>query len=212
MDGLLLDTEPFYTKAAQEVLKEFGKNFDWDLKSRMMGRPAIVSARILVKELDLPITPEEYLRRREKKLTDIFPTALPKRGSMKLTGIVKAMKIPQAVATSSSRHIYELKTQRHRKWFAIFDVIITGDDPEIKKGKPAPDIFLLAAKRINAEPERCLVFEDSLSGVKAGLAAGMNVVAVPDPNINKERFKDAHQILGSIEEFNIDDWIFLNGS
>ena len=62
-----------------------------------------------------------------------------------------------------------------------FTQIVRGDDPELKNGKPDPDIFLLAAKRLGIEPEECLVFEDAPSGTEAAIAAGMSVVVVPHP-------------------------------
>ena len=81
MDGLLLDTEPFYTTATKRIVEKFGKTFDWSLKSKMMGRPAIVSAGILVDSLNLPMTPEEYLKQREGTLKELYPSAEPKAGA-----------------------------------------------------------------------------------------------------------------------------------
>ena len=63
LDGLLLDTEPMYTRATEIVLQEFGKNYPWDVKAQMMGKPALEAARILVSELEITLAPEEYLRR-----------------------------------------------------------------------------------------------------------------------------------------------------
>jgi pseudouridine-5'-monophosphatase len=206
MDGLLLDTEPFYTQATQEVVAEFGKAFTWTLKARMMGRPAIESARFLVEQLALPISPEEYLRRREGTMMRLYPTAQAKSGAAELVKEAKEKGIRVGLATSSTRSIYDLKTRNHREWFDLFEVVITGDDPDLPRGKPAPDIFLLAARRMGAPPERCLVFEDSLSGLEAAHAAGMRVVIVPDPNLDKEDFKKAEQILDSLEEFDFADW------
>jgi len=206
MDGLLLDTEPFYTQATQEIVGEYGKTFDWSLKSRMMGRPAIESARFLVASLDLPITPEEYLRRREGTMTRLYPTALPKPGAVALTRRAKGLGIPLAVATSSTRKIFDLKTQHHRDWFSVFDAVITGDDPDLHRGKPAPDIFLLAAERMKADPAHCLVFEDAPSGVEAALAAGMTVVVIPDPNMDRALFPPAQRVLDSLETFRFEEW------
>ena len=73
MDGLLLDTEIFYTQVTQKIVSRFGKTFDWSIKSQMIGLPAIESARYLVKTLDLPITPEQYVQDREHLLAELFP-------------------------------------------------------------------------------------------------------------------------------------------
>lgn len=203
MDGLLLDTEPFYTIAAQEVTARFGKEFDPSLKVKMMGRRAEVSAKILVEALSLPITPEEYLEMRGEILLKLFPTAKPRPGAKEITAKGKSLGIKQAVATSTSRENYDLKTGHHKEWFDLFDTIITGDDKELHRGKPAPDIFLLAAKRMGVLPANCIVFEDSPIGVEAAIAAGMRTVAIPDPSIGLDisEFSKADIVLESLEKF-----------
>ena len=79
-----------------------------------------------------------------------------------------------AVGTSSARNVMEIKITNHSKLFSMFDAVVCGD--EVEHGKPNPDIFLSAARKINAtDPEKCLVFEDALNGVHAALAAKMKV-------------------------------------
>ena len=99
-----------------------------------------------------------------------------------------------------------MKTASHQQWLKLLEITTLGDDPEIEQGKPAPDIFLLTAERLNADPEQCLVFEDSVAGMKAAISAGMSVVVIPDPVFNRELFRDADQVLGSMWEFNPQDW------
>ena len=106
---------------------------------------------------------------------------------MKLVKHLKDQGIPVAVATSSHRKAFDLKSSQNGELFCLFDEIICGDDVEIKKGKPAPDIFLAAAKRLGHELRDCsdcLVFEDAPSGVLAGLNAGMHVCWVHDINMS----------------------------
>jgi HAD superfamily hydrolase (TIGR01509 family) len=206
MDGLLLNTEPFYTEASQIIAGRFGKVFDWSVKSKMIGRRATDSARALVETLQLPITPEEYLVEREHILEHLFPKAEPLPGAVRLTMHLHGRGIPQAVATSSDNHHFELKTRRHRDWFRIFEVLVKGDDPAVRHGKPAPDMFLVAAGRMNAEPAHCLVFEDAPSGTEAALAAGMQVIAVPDPNMDRSVYAGAAQILSNLNEFDPAVW------
>ena len=76
----------------------------------------------------------------------------------------------------------------------------------MKEGKPAPDIFLLAAERLGIEPAKCLVFEDAPSGMEAALAAGMSVVVVPDPNMDHSLYRNASQILSSLKDFDPEYW------
>ena len=206
MDGLLLDTEPFYTEVTQAIVGRYGHTFEWSLKSRMMGKKAADSARILVDALHLPITPEDYLRERESMLLALFPKAQAMPGARRLTMHLAGHGIPQAVATSSHRRDFELKITQHREWFACFQHIVVGDDPAVKRGKPAPDIFLAAAARMGAAPSQCLVFEDAPSGIAAARAAGMPVIAVPNPNVSPEAYRDATQVLSSLEAFDPEAW------
>lgn len=208
MDGLLLDTEPFYTEVTQAIVSRYGHNFEWSLKSRMIGKKATDSARILVDALQLPITPEDYLRERESLLAVLFPTAQAMPGARRLTRHLAEHSISQAVASSSHRREFDLKTTAHRDWFTCFQCVVLGDDPAVTHGKPAPDIFLAAAERMNVAPAQCLVFEDAPSGVEAARAAGMTVVAVPNPAMSAEAFRDANQVLRSLESFDPASWGF----
>jgi pseudouridine-5'-monophosphatase len=207
-DGLLLDTEPFYTEAHGEVVARYGKTFDWSIKSKIIGLRAEDSARICIDALGIPLTVEEYLEARKAKLEELFPKSEPLPGAVRLTRWFASQGVPQAVATSAERYHFDLKILRHLKWYDLFNCIVTGDDPEVGRGKPAPDIFLLAARRMQADPERCLVFEDSPAGIAAARAAGMYAVAVPDPHMDHGVYRDAHEILRSLEEFDPSRWGF----
>jgi beta-phosphoglucomutase-like phosphatase (HAD superfamily) len=207
-DGLLLDTEPFYTQAHEELARRYGGVFDWTVKSRMIGLRAEDSARVVIEALKLPLSVEEYLEERKHLLKVLFPKAEPLPGAVRLSNHLHQAAIPQAVATSSDRYYFDLKIMRHHEWFKIFECVVLGDDPAIKLGKPAPDIFLLAAKRLHADPKHCLVVEDSPAGVEAARAAGMFAVAVPDPHMDDKKYSGAHQILRSLTEFVPESWGF----
>jgi pseudouridine-5'-monophosphatase len=198
MDGVLLDTERFYTEVTQAIVGRFGKTFDWSIKGNMIGRPARDSARYLVETLALPITPDEYLHEREAMLERRFPESRAMPGARELTAALAARGIAQALATSSGRRLFELKTTRHHEWFRVFSAIVLGDDPRVTRGKPAPDIFLLAASELGADPRGCLVVEDAPAGVAAAHAAGMQVVAVPDPGMERAPFRDADLVVDSL--------------
>jgi pseudouridine-5'-monophosphatase len=206
MDGVLLDTESFYTRAATMFAARYGKEFGPELKSRMIGKKSIDSATIFVKSLGLPVAPEDYLKAREDLLNHLLPQAQQMPGAERLTLHLKQAKVPQAVATSSDTYHFRLKTTCHVSWFAIFDCLILGDDPALKRGKPAPDIFLLAAERLGAAPACCLVFEDAPAGVEAARAAGMSTVAVPDRLVDPACYGDADRILSSLVEFVPEEW------
>lgn len=185
----------------QKIVGRFGKVFDWSIKGNMIGRPSRDSADYLVTALDLPISAVEYMEERDSLLRVKFPHCEPLPGAESLVRHLKNHDIPIAVATSSDFELYQLKTSRHRSWFDLFDQVVTGDDPEVLKGKPAPDIFLVAAKRLGVDAASALVFEDAPSGLQAGVSAGMQVVTVPDPNMDRSRYNQAALVLDSLEEF-----------
>ena len=206
IDGLLLDTEGIYTEVTQQIVGEYGKVFDWSVKGKIIGRRAIQAAEIIVDSLDLPITPQDYLDSRKNVLLEKFKDTAALPGAKEMTTHFYDLGIPQALATSSSSPMFEAKFEKHKKWFSQFTQIIKGDDPELKEGKPAPDIFLLAAKRLGVDPAACLVFEDAPTGTEAALAAGMSVVVVPDPNMDHCHYKNASQIISSLKDFDPEYW------
>jgi pseudouridine-5'-monophosphatase len=205
MDGVLLDTERLYTEATQMIVGRFGKVYDWSIKGNMIGRLAADSARYLVDTLDLPISPQDYLTEREVLFQTLMPTAEPMPGARALTAALAARGVPMAVASSSSRAMFQLKTMRHREWFdTTFASIVLGDDPRIRHGKPAPDIFVAAAKDLGAAPSSCVVIEDAPAGVQAARAAGMQVVAMPDPGMDPFRFGGADFVVRSLTEIDVE--------
>ncbi|KAH0436074.1 hypothetical protein IEQ34_026481 [Dendrobium chrysotoxum] len=210
MDGLLLDTEPFYTVVQEKILERFGKTFDWSLKAKMMGKKAIESARIFVEECGLTgiLTPEAFLEEREGMLQELFPTCQLLPGVKRLISHLHANRIPMCVATGSYKRHFDLKTQRHGEIFSAMHHIVMGDDPDVKLGKPSPDIFLVAANRfeMRVDPAEVLVFEDAPAGVAAAKNAGMSVVMVPDPRLDASHHKKADQVLTSLLDFNPGQW------
>lgn len=204
MDGLLLDTEYLYSKAFNRITNRFGKEFTWEHKAHVMGFKTKNVARYVVEELELPLTPEEFRQEIAEIYRELFPQTNPMPGAVRLLKHLKENNVPIALATSSDRENYEVKTTRWRDLFELFDhKVIGGSDPEIVHGKPAPDIFLTAAKRFrdNPDPSKCLVFEDSPNGVKAALNAKMQVVMVPDSKLPKCFTNEATLVLNSLEDF-----------
>jgi len=199
LDGVLLDTEKLYTEATQSVVGQYGKTFDWSLKSLMMGRHELEAAQLLVATLELPITAEEYLRRQVPIAEGLFPTATELPGAEAFVAELVERGHTLAVGTSSTRRLYDLKTS-HLPWFSLFSAVVSGDHPEVHALKPAPDIFLAAARAITGDPARCLVIEDSPAGVLAARAAGMSVIAMPDAALPSERFSDAQLIVRNFAE------------
>ncbi|MFT3923866.1 MAG: HAD-IA family hydrolase [Myxococcales bacterium] len=198
LDGTLLDTEPLYTQAAQAVVGRFGKTYDWSIKRHTIGGDPHSGARFVVDTLKLPISPQQYLEEREGMMRELCKTARPKPGAQGLVENLSRRGIPLAIGTSSGRELCEIKLAPHA-FMGHFRSVVCSDDPGIRGGKPAPDIFLKAAAELGAEPARCLVFEDTLMGVRAAVAAGMQVIVVPDANLSDVDFSAATHVLTSLE-------------
>ncbi|MFP3515359.1 HAD-IA family hydrolase [Pseudomonas sp. SIMBA_077] len=203
MDGLLLDTEGIYSEVTQIVVERYGRTYDWNIKQHIIGRGAQDLAEYIVKALDLPITWQEFLRAREPLMAEYFSKAQAMPGAQALVRHLKAHHIPIAVGTSSSSSGFGHKTTLHRDWFALFDAIVTADDPEVGAAKPAPDIFLTAARRLGVAPQDCLVFEDSPFGITAAKAANMTAIAVPDAAMPDSKYTHADQIIRQLPAFDL---------
>lgn len=146
----------------------------------------------------LPITNEEYAAQQLKGQEGIFSSAQLLPGVAELLQTLDRLQIPIALATSSDQRRFTLKTTHLQKEFSVFkpEHRVVGDDKRITpgRGKPCPDIYLLALKTLNdarlargdtdlIKPEECLVFEDAVLGVEAGRRAGMQVVWCPHPKL-----------------------------
>lgn len=215
VDGLLLDTESIYSAAQVAVLDDLGiggDRFTPAVKRAMMGRPALAAAQAMIDALQCGdvINAADFITRREAVLHDLFPDAQLMPGAERVVRHLVQSGTPIAVATSSHRRHFELKTAKHQDLFSTFNTIVTSCDPALNgRGKPDPAIFNLAAERLGATPSTSvLVFEDADIGVAAGRAAGMSVVHVLDARWADTDGKGsgACQTLASLEEWRPEEW------
>ncbi|KAI5645750.1 haloacid dehalogenase-like hydrolase domain-containing protein [Phthorimaea operculella] len=205
MDGLILNTEELYSQAFQNILSRYGKNYTFELKMRLMGLQSHETAEMIVKELELPLTPEQFQAECTAQFAKLFPDCQVMPGVQRLIYHLAKKNVPIGLATSSSHESYRLKVGKHHKsLFAQFRYKTFGSsEPEVKNGKPSPDIFIVAASKFpdKPSPEKVLVFEDAVNGVAAARAADMQVVMIPDPRTPKSFTVDATLVLDSMEQF-----------
>ncbi|MCJ1444772.1 MAG: hypothetical protein MMC23_005274 [Stictis urceolatum] len=201
MDGLLIDSEDIYTQITNIILNENGRpNLPWSIKAQLQGRPGPEAYQIFAAWADLPVDQPTFQARQAALQRELFKNSRPLPGVPQLLNSLIASKTHLALATSTHATNYALKTAHLPDLFSLFpdSQRVLGDDPRIPKGKgkPAPDIYLLALETINENlrdkgekeirREECLVFEDSVPGVEAGRRAGMRVVWCPHPELLKE--------------------------
>ena len=175
MDGLLVDTEPVWTIAEEELAAELGGTWSDELKARIVGTRLDVAIPTILthyaRSLDQTAWASDWLLRRMVALFAAPPAVLP--GVHELLGDLRAEGVPVALVSSSYRVLVDAVLTHG---FA-FDVTLAGD--EVVHGKPDPEPYLTAARLLGVDPTRCVVLEDSGAGVRSGLAAGCAVVAVP---------------------------------
>jgi len=206
MDGLLLNTEHLYTKLIQQTMKEFGSSetFTGAMKATVMGSQNWELARRIIEIFKLNVTEEQYLQKHHDLAAKIMLTADLMPGVDRLLRHLHAQKVPIALATSSSKELYDIKTIKHTEIFNLFNHKVYGSsDPEVVLGKPSPDIFIVAASRFpdKPDPRQCLVFEDAPNGVRAARAANCQCVLVPEDYVTLEMRKEATLVLDSLENF-----------
>ncbi len=171
----MLDTEPIYWASTQQAASELGYSFDHEMWAAFIGR-SIPAWRDTLMQTFGANYPQFRSRRRQLWEQRIREVGVPQKAGLdELLRCLEENACPKAIATSSSKPDAALCLG---PLAGRFDAIVTGD--EVTRGKPAPDIFLLAAQRLALPPAHCLALEDSETGARAALAAGMGVILVPD--------------------------------
>lgn len=182
LDGTLVDSMPVHHRAWRYALQQNGaphEAFLWDefVAHGGMAAPDIVEA--LNKKYGLQMDPQSVAAQKRHRYDLLLETEqlpiIPE--TVNLVRQLKEQGIPYAIGTGSVRH-GALNTLRSAGIEELFDIIITPDDVPPGRGKPCPDIFLLAAQQMGVEPSNCVVFEDAEPGLEAAAAAGMSGVTV----------------------------------
>jgi HAD superfamily hydrolase (TIGR01509 family) len=175
MDGVLADTEPIQEEALGAFLALRGKSLSPTENAAMIGLDYRAFWAALIEQLGLDESIEECVRGYEPILLPRLIGLQAAPGAYELVSALRVANVPLAVASSSFRAVVEM-TLGAIGLRDAFKVVVSGED--VRMGKPAPDIYLLAAQRLRVKPDRCVAVEDSPYGVRAATAAGMPCLGV----------------------------------
>lgn len=206
MDGVLVDSQPYHFKADIDTMAEYGVIKDQKFYESFAGTLTADRMRTLKEMFGLDVPVEEMTIKRENMILDIMgkEDIKPVSGIPEFLRSIKEKGLTTAVASSSDYKLINLILDR-LKIAKYFDSVTSGSD--VKRGKPSPDVFLLAAERIGIEPAECLVVEDSENGVKAAKAAGMKVLGYINPTSGKQDLSLADFITDDFKKISIDMFI-----
>lgn len=198
LDGLIVDTEPLARDAWNQVLVEYDQKLDDDLFEQMIGLRLEDSANLVTKALGLAVDPVELSQKEQSNFRNILESGvetMPGLGT--LLSSLDDYSLPWAVATSSGL-AYAKKVLAMIDLLDDCQVITSGE--EVARGKPHPDIYLLASNRLGLAPDKCLALEDSVAGCQAANSAGMITIAIPSPLIKKADYSCAHIVCPTLNE------------
>lgn len=177
LDGLLVDSEPLARQVWEKVVGQYDRVLDDQTYSRIVGLRLEETSCFLQERLDIPAEPAELARQKEDFLTQLSQEGVPSMpGLDTLMRELQLRQIPWGVATSN-RTAFATQVLQQLDLWSTCKSLTTGQD--VQRGKPAPDIYLLAAERMTVMPQHCLALEDSVPGAQAARAAGMVTVAIP---------------------------------
>lgn len=186
LDGTLIDSMPLHYRAWDAAMQEAGLAgaLDEDLFYSFGGVPTRRVAELIAAHYGLTIDPDAVTHRKETLYLELLAEVTVIEPVAEIARRAKAEGRPLAIATGGTPDI-ALPSLEASGLRSLFDVIITPLDVAPGRGKPAPDMFLLAAQRIGVAPTDCLVFEDADPGIAAARAAGMAVVRVPSREVGR---------------------------
>jgi HAD superfamily hydrolase (TIGR01509 family) len=203
LDGLLLETEQVWDEVREQLTRERGGRWHDRAQADMMGMSSTEWSRYMHEELGLPDPPEELNRLVVERMMERYREELPL-----IDGAVEAVRRiaerwPLGLASSSNRPLIDLALQL----MGVADLFrVTVSSEEVERGKPAPDVYLAAARRLGVSPERVAAIEDSANGIRSAKAAGMRVIAIPNPHYPppEDALSQADVVLESLWELSPD--------
>jgi HAD superfamily hydrolase (TIGR01509 family) len=183
MDGVLVDSEAVWDDVRKRFVEENGGHWHGGAQRDMMGMSSVEWSRYVRDRLGVDMDPEVISEAVANRVADVYRERLPL-----LPGAVEAVKSlaeewPLGLASSSNRHVIDLVLEL-AEIAGAFKVTVSSE--EVGAGKPAPDVYLEAARRLGVDPAACVAIEDSTNGIRSAHAAGMAVIAVPNQDFPPE--------------------------
>jgi HAD superfamily hydrolase (TIGR01509 family) len=199
LDGILIDSEHVWDEVRQQLADERGGHWNENASRDMMGMSSIEWSRYMRDVVGLTEEPEEISAEVVRRLEDRYRRELPLIPGAEQAVESLAARWPLALASSSNRELIDLVLGSSGLG-RYFTASVSSE--EVARGKPAPDVFLEAARRLGVEPIHCAAVEDSENGILAAKAAGMRTIAIPNPHYppHEDALAAADVVLASIEE------------
>ena len=205
LDGLLVDSEPYWDEARRMLAIELGVHWDWhaDDQKAVMGRSTRDWVKYLIKRFSLILSPAAVQEKVIANMVSLYRQRIPFLRGAKEAVALAADNYIVGLASGSPRRLIDSVIDNPGLQ-GKFQVTLSGE--QFERGKPAPDIYLAAAAELEVQPGECVCFEDSGNGILAGKRAGMKVIAVPDGRYSPaaEIVAQADAVLKSLDDFSLD--------
>jgi HAD superfamily hydrolase (TIGR01509 family) len=199
LDGVIVDSEQVWDEVREEYVLETGGTYTASATRDMMGMSSIEWSRYMADELAVPGTPQEINAEIVARMLARYGEAPPLIDGAVAAVRRVAARWPLAIASSSNPELIEVVLNA-AGLLELFPVAVSSQ--EVARGKPAPDVYLEAAHRLGVEPARCVAVEDSHNGIRSAKAAGMRVVAVPNPHFppDDDALAQADEVVRTVAE------------
>jgi HAD superfamily hydrolase (TIGR01509 family) len=210
LDGVLVDSEVVWNDTRRELVEESGGNWRGDSQRAMMGMSSVEWSRYMHEQLGVPMSAEAISAAVVERVRGLYRERLPLIPGARQAVISLASRWPLAIASSANRSIIALVLEL-ADLTDRFQAAVSSE--EVTRGKPAPDVYLEAARRISREPAACAAVEDSANGLRAAAAARMSVIAIPNRAFppEQEALAKADVVLPSIEALDVEVVAALGG-
>jgi HAD superfamily hydrolase (TIGR01509 family) len=199
LDGVLVDSEQVWDDARRELVAELGGTWTDDATRAMMGMSSLEWSRYMHDELGVGLEPSAISAAVVQKLEELYRRDLPLLPGAREAVRALAERWPLGLASSSNREIIDLVLELADLTDAF---AATVSSEEVARGKPAPDVYLEAARRLGVAPGDCAAVEDSTNGLRSAAAAGMRVIAFPNQAFPpaEDALRLATSVIASLDE------------